>query len=37
MRIVHGDQIEEKIRIHQHRQGMFRYRTVGRGRARDVR
>jgi hypothetical protein len=23
MRIVHGDQVEEKIRIHQHRQGMF--------------
>ena len=31
MRIVHGDQIEEKIRIHQHRQGMFRYRTVAAG------
>jgi hypothetical protein len=31
MRIVHGDQIEEKIRIHQHRQGMFRYRTVAVG------
>ena len=31
MRIVHGDQVEEKIRIHQHRQGMFRHRTVARG------
>src|SRR5215813_4606008 len=31
MRIVHGDQGEEKIRIHQHRQGMFRHRTVGWG------
>src|SRR5260221_3962241 len=31
MRIVHGDHIEEKIRIHQHRQGMFRYRTVAAG------
>jgi hypothetical protein len=31
MRIVHGDQVEEKIRIHQHRQGMFRHRTVAWG------
>src|SRR5262252_9483264 len=31
MRIVHGDQVEEKIRIHQHRQGMFRHRTVAAG------
>ena len=31
MRIVHGDQVEEKIRIHQHRQGMFRHRTVATG------
>jgi len=31
MRIVHGDQVEEKIRIHQHRQGMFHHRTVAWG------
>ena len=31
MRIVHGDQVPEKIRIHQHRQGVFRHRTVAAG------
>ena len=31
MRIAHGDQVEEKIRFHQHRQGMFRHRTVAAG------
>ena len=31
MRIVHGDQVEERIRLHQHRQGMFRHRTVAAG------
>ena len=31
MRIVQGDQVEEKIRLHQHRQGMFRHRTVAAG------
>jgi hypothetical protein len=31
MRIVHGDQVAEKIRIHQHRQGVFRHRTVAAG------
>src|SRR5215467_10416020 len=31
MRIVHGDQVAEKIRIQQHRQGMFRHRTLATG------
>jgi len=31
MRIVHGDQVAETIRIHQHRQGMFRHRTLAAG------
>jgi hypothetical protein len=31
MRIVHADQVEEKIRIEQHRPGVFRHRTVAVG------
>jgi hypothetical protein len=31
MKVVHADQIEEKIRIHQHRQGTFRHRNVAAG------
>jgi hypothetical protein len=31
MRMVHGDQVEEKIRIQHHRQGMIKHRTLAAG------
>jgi hypothetical protein len=31
MRIVHGDQVEEKIHLQQHRQALFKHRTLATG------
>jgi hypothetical protein len=33
MKITHADQVEEKLRIHQHRQGTFKYRRLMEGEA----